>query len=227
MRLGQSSSFSQLSSQTPDDGKAGETDSDIVDFAIVQDSDYLHVLLEVGFQTPGIGKLSQYIAQHVTYDDEYSVKRETKLGPNADDKLNSLVGTELKSMSVSFKKHPTTYSEMDDADEVFDTLTPDDYRFEFGVTLERGHKNGEDTEDALQSLMSLFGKNNQPLTNSIRQLDFPRMMYSFDIEAEDGNKEVEQNLADTTNKEEIDKSYYGFFDKKLGKKLCREIRNQI
>lgn len=228
MRLDSQDNFDRLSNETPDQGEAGERNSDIVDFGLIQKTNTLHILLEVGFQTPGIGKLSEYLDQKLSYNDDYSVKRETKMGPDAEEKLEKLIGTNLKTINLSFKKNPTTYDSIDDADIGVDTLSDDNYRVEFGMSLQRGSDGPDSTDDVLKDVFSnLFSRDNQSITNSVRQLDLPKMMYSFDVEALDGNRTIETNLADTTNKVEIDKSYYGFFDQELGTRLCEEVQDEL
>lgn len=228
MRLDDQDNFERLSDETPGEGEAGERNSDLVEFGMIRRSNNLHILLEVGFQTPGIGKLSGYLNQELSYDGDYKLKRETKMGPDAEEKIEELIGTDLKTINLSFKKNPTTYDEIEDVDAGVDTLSGDNYRVEFGLSLQRGSEDSQTTDEALTDIFTnMFNRDNQPITNSVRQLDLPKMMYSFDVKALDGNRTVEKNLADTTHKEEIDKTLYGFFDEQLGERLCEEIQEEL
>jgi hypothetical protein len=182
MRLDNQDNFERLSNETPGQGEAGERNSDIVDFGLIKRTNNLHILLEVGFQTPGIGKLSEYFDQQLSYNDNYSIKRETKMGPDAEEKLQALTGTNLKTINLSFKKNPTTYDDINDADVGMDTLSDDNYRVELGMSLNRGTDRPDSTDYVLKDVFSnLFGRDNQPITNSVRQLDLPKMIYSFNV----------------------------------------------
>lgn len=222
--------FVVLSSETGGGGEAGERKNATAEFGLVRRESNLHILLERGFQTPGIGIITSYISNNIQIDEDYEVKKETKMGPDAEDKLDDLMGKELKSIDINFKKNPTTYPELD-LDSALDTMTGDDYKFHFGLTLERGNNEPEETEEGLSKVLSAIGvgndTSNQPITNSVRQLDIPKMMSTFEIVAGDGDEEIAENLADTIRREEIDTTEYGYFDRDLGERLCDCIEDEL
>lgn len=221
--------FVVLSDETGGEGEAGERDNSTAEFGIVRRNENLHILLEKGFQTPGIGIIMAHLQGFIDVEDDFLIKKETKMGPEAEEKLDELMGKELKSIELNFKKNPTTYSELD-LDSALDTVTPDDYKFRFGLTLERGNTEPEDTEDGLSKVFAALGVNgegsSQPITNSVRQLDIPEMMSKFEIVASDGDEEIAENLADTIQREVIDTTEYGYFDRDLGERLCNSIEEK-
>lgn len=222
--------FVVLSNETGGDGEAGERDNATAEFGLVRRHETLYILLEKGFQTPGIGVIHTHIRKNITIEDDFEMKKETRMGPDAEEKLDGLMGKELKSIEVNFKKNPTTYSELD-LDSALDTMTPDDYKFNFGLTLERGNSEPEETEEGLSKILSMMGADNgtsnQPITNSVRQLDIPEMMSKFEIVASNGDEEIAENLADTIRREEIDTTAYGYFDSDLGEKLTDKIEEEV
>jgi len=222
--------FAVLSNETGGEGEAGERNNATAEFGLVRRATTLHILLERGFQTPGIGTLVAHLRNYIDTDDSFKMKKETRMGPDAEEKLDDLMGRELKSIEINFKKNPTTYPDLD-LDSALDTMTPDDYKFNFGLTLERGNSEPEDTEEGLSKVLSMIGADNrapnQPITNSVRQLDIPKMMSKFEIVANNGDGEIAENLADTIRREEIDTTAYGYFDKDLGVNLCDLIEDEI
>jgi len=169
-----------------------------------------------------------HLTQHINIDDDFDLKKETKLGPDAEDKLSEIMGNEMKSVEINFKKNPTTYEHLD-LDSAFDTMTEDDYKFQFGLSLEAGDTDAKETEEGLSRIFSLLkpDTSSQPITNSVRQLDIPDMMSKFEIVAEVGDEEINQNLADTIRREKINKREYGHFSDELGEKLCELIEDEI
>lgn len=221
--------FNNLSDETGGGGEAGERDSSTAEFGLVRRTDRLHILMEQAGATPGIGFLLSYLKENVDISEDFELKKRTSMGPDAEEVLDELMGKELKSVEIKFKKNPTTYSELD-IDSAIDTMTPDDYKFHFGVSLERGNTEAQDTEEGISKVFNTLGLTddspNQPITNSVRQLDIPKMMSTFEIVAKDGEQEIDENLADTIGREEVDTNPYGYFDERLGQRLCELIEEE-
>lgn len=222
--------FTILSDETGGEGEAGERNNATAEFGVVRRNENLHILLERGFQTPGVGILIPHFSKYIDIDDDFELKKKTRMGPDAEEKLSQLMGKELKSVKLKFKKNPASYPELD-LDSALDSVTEDDYKFQFGLTLERGNTEPQETEEGLSKVLSLIGVDtrspNQPITNSVRQLDIPKMMSRFEIVADNGEEEINENLADTIRREEEDTTNYGYFDQNLGEELCDLIEEEI
>jgi|GEM_PF-3792389 len=224
VRLSAEGQLGRLSDATVDSGEAGDIDYDYVDFAIDFGTTGIDLLIEVGFQTPGIGVVKQYLDDHVEFDEDYELKHETDIRDLDDEKMERLLDSHLKKVEISFKKNPQSYAELD-PDDAIRTLIDDSYRLEFVASLHQ-EKDAESTpvDEFVTRFSSLLGVNADTAEESISQIDFPRIMHTFRIEGvESDEEEVEDNLADIVKKEEIDTSGYGIFDSRLGQELCDRI----
>lgn len=225
VRLREDGSIVSLADATDDEGATGDINFDYVDFAIKLNPANIDVLVEVGFQTPGIGMIKEYLDQHIDYDDDYSLEHENRLSLPSDEKIERLLDSELKKVNISFKKNPSTYEGLD-VEGTLKSLIPDDYRLEFSVSLHRG-KNVEKSSvrEFMGQFTSWVGVDDSTVEESISKIDFPQIMHSFDIVGIEGEEEVEENLADVMRKEVIDTSRYGISDPELGEELCARLRN--
>jgi len=224
VRLREDGRIVSLSDATDDEGGTGDITFDYVDFGICLKRSNIDVLVEVGFQTPGIGMITEYLSQHVEYEKEYSIEYETRFSTPPEEKIERLLDSELKKVDVSFKKNPKTYGG-DDVEETLQSLIPDDYRLEFGISLERGETEKWNVGEYMEKMTSMLGMGNDTVEDSISKIDFPRVMNSFTIVGLEGDEEVETNLADDVMKEEIDTSRYGVYDSDLGEILCKNLRH--
>jgi hypothetical protein len=217
-------SITSLSEATNDDGKTADLNFDYVDYAICVGLTSIDLLVRVGFQTPGIGMIKRYLNDHIEHDDEYDLVHESKLTTESEQRLEQVLDASLKKIEISLKKHPRNFEELD-LEESLENLVPDDYRLEFGVTLQRGKNQRK--RSARSVLSRVFGRDEKEVENTIAQIDLPRIMYSFNIvgfEEGDEDTEIEEDLADAVLKEQIDTVPYDLFDPELGEVLCRRIR---
>ncbi|RQG98183.1 hypothetical protein [Natrarchaeobius oligotrophus] len=224
VRLSPDGRLGPLSEATEDRGEAGDIDYDYVDFAIRVDGTKIDLLIKVGFQTPGIGIVRDYLEEHIEFDDEFDIEHETDLRDFDDDKVERLLDSTLKKVEISFKKNPQTYPELD-PDDTIRTLIDDSYRLKIEASLHQD-KNADATrvDEFVNHFSSILGVNEDSAEQSISQIDFPRIMHTFRIEGvESDDEEIEDNLADIVKKEEIDTSGYGIFDPDLGEELCERI----
>ena len=224
VRLSSEGSLGRLSEATDDSGEAGDIDYDYVDFAIDIGTTGIDLLIEVGFQTPGIGVVKQYLGDHIEFDEEYELKHETDIRDLDDEKIERLLDSHLKKVEISFKRNPQSYAELD-PDDAIRTLIDDSYRLKFVASLHQD-KDADSTlvDDFITRFSSLLGVSADSAEESISQIDFPRIMHTFRIEGVDSDdEEVEDNLADIVKKEEIDTNRYGIFDSRLGQELCDRI----
>jgi hypothetical protein len=227
LRLSQGS-LEQFSDIVEGEGEIGDAEFDHVDFAVIVGNEGLDLIVEVGFQTPGIGVISNYLEQHLNTPSDYNVKHETKFREDAEENFDRLLNDELKKIEVSFSKNPRVYEELDVSDSLKE-IAPDQYRLKFEVSLEQGKK-GEaaSADDYVSHICSMLGKDGNTTEESIRMIDFPKVMNIFRVtgmEEEDG-EEIEENLADMTLQNKIDTTGYGTFDSDLGEKLCGQIVSQ-
>jgi len=237
VRLKEDGGIVPLAEATEDEGETGDIDLDYVDFGAKVHGKSLDVLIEVGFQTPEIGMITEYLDQHVNEseirqgldkyvdsDDLYSIEYETRLATPVEEKLERLLDSELKKVNISFKKNPKVYDGLD-VEQTLKSLVPDDYRLEFGISLHRGKDlETSDVREFMGRFTSWIGHDEETVEQSITKIDFPRIMSSFEIIGIEGDEQVEENLADDVLKEEIDTSRYGIYDSNLGKELCEHLR---
>jgi hypothetical protein len=224
IRLSPEGSIGRLSEATEDEGEAGDVDFDYVDFAVRVGGKTLDLLIEVGFQTPGVGVAKQYLDEHIEFDEEYGIEHETDIRDQDDEKLERLLDSTLKKVEISFKKNPQTYAELE-PDQAIRSLIDDSYRLKFEASLHQDQDaEGSRVEEFVSRFSSLLGVNEDSVEQSISKIDFPRIMHTFRIEGvESDEEEIEDNLADIVKKEEIDTTGYGLFDPNLGEELCDRI----
>jgi hypothetical protein len=224
VRLTNDGQITRLSEATDDEGETGDMDFDYVNLATQTTSGKIDLLIEVGFQTPGIGVIKDYLNEHVECDEEYDIEHETDVRDVDDEKLTRLLDSNLKKVEVSFKKNPQTYSELD-TDQAIRTLIDDSYRLKFEASLHQDKDAEESRVDEFVShFSSLLGIDADTAEESISKIDFPRIMHTFRIEGvESDEEEVEDNLADIVKKEEIDTTGYELFDQNLGRELCDRL----
>jgi hypothetical protein len=224
VRLTSDGRMIRLSEATDDEGEAGDIDFDYVNFAVQTSTRQMDLLIEVGFQTPGIGVIKSYLNEHTEHDENYDIEHETDVRDVDDDKLTRLLDSSLKKVEISFKKNPQTYPELD-ADQAIRTLIDDSYRLKFEASLHQDKDADESRVDEFIShFSSLLGVDADTAEESISRIDFPRIMHTFRIEGiESDDEEIEDNLADIVKKEEIDTRGYELFDRGLGQELCDQL----
>lgn len=224
VRLTNDGRIVRLSEATDDEGEAGDLDFDYVNFATHTSTQKIDLLIEVGFQTPGIGVVKSYLNEQTEHDEDYDIEHETDVRDVDDDKLTRLLDSNLKKVEVSFKKNPQTYSELD-TDQAIRTLIDDSYRLKFEASLHQDKDASKSRVDEFVShFSSLLGVDEDTAEESISKIDFPRIMHTFRIEGiESDDEEIEDNLADIVKKEEIDTRGYELFDPGLGQKLCNRL----
>jgi hypothetical protein len=205
VRLSPGGTIGRLSEATEDEGEAGDVDFDYVDFAVRVGSTKLDLLIEVGFQTPGVGVAKQYLDDHIELDVEYGLEHETDIRDLDDEKVERLLDSHLKKVEISFKKNPQTYADLE-PDQAIRSLIDDSYRLKFEASLHQDKDaEGSRVEDFVDRFSSLLGVNEDSVEQSISKIDFPRIMHTFRIEGIDSDdEEIEDNLADIVKKEEID-----------------------
>ncbi|MDB2274845.1 hypothetical protein PM022_09825 [Halorubrum ezzemoulense] len=224
VRLSPEGNIGRLSEATEDEGEAGDVDFDYVDFAMRVGSTKLDLLIEVGFQTPGVGVAKQYLDEHIEFDEEYDIEHETDIRDQDDEKLERLLDSTLKKVEISFKKNPQTYAELE-PDQAIRSLIDDSYRLKFEASIHQDKDaDGSRVDEFISRFSSLLGVNEDSVEQSMSKIDFPRIMHTFRIEGVEGDdEEIEDNLADIVKKEEIDTTGYGLFDPDLGEELCDRI----
>lgn len=90
----------------------------------------------------------------------------------------------------------------------------------YTLSLERGNSNPETVRERVNNL---FDIDTHTAEATLTSIDIPNMMSKLYIEGQVGGQTVEQNLTDLTLKQEINLSYFNFFDKNLGQRLINEI----
>jgi len=226
LRRSEESNLSILSDETDGEGETGSIDRSHVNFGICVDGITIKLLIEQGFQTPGIGLITNYIQQHITTDDDLQVKHENAVPDLTDEEVDELLNRELKKVKVSFKKHPKLVENLGPEDSA-KQIIPDDYRLKFEVSLESGkEKEEKEIADYMDDFIPMLGTNHDSTRESIKQIDFPDIMHTFRVTGLEGDDEIETNLARVTNKEEVDITNYGIYSENLGNELCERVENR-
>lgn len=221
-RVGNNGSLKSLDEFVDDEGETGDSRSGFADIAMVV-NDEANLLIEVGYQTPGINIVRKFFEKLIDNED-YEVKKEVRHERAIEQKLDNLKGKDLKKMTISLKNNPSDYD--DDMWNQFKHLTSD-YRLKFSISLERG-SNASTVQDKILDVLGNDDEEEDALIESLTQMDLPRLLYSFKIEAvEEEDQEVEENLADITDKEKIDDERYSVNDKELGEELCQKIQRRF
>lgn len=210
-----------LDEELDGDGAAVNANRDISNFGIIINRSSIDVLIEVGFQTPNIGKLTEHFEESVTYTADLDVQHDTKMDDITEDELTQLLDSDLKKITANFKKNPRDYddSELNIAESI-KRAVPDEYTVNYTLSLERGNSNPQTVRERVSDLFSISTHTAEATLTSI---DIPNLMSKLYIKGQIGNRTVEENLTDLTLKEEIDLSYFDFFSRDLGRKLINEI----
>lgn len=223
VRLDETESLSRLSEMFEEEGETGSRQRDLIDFGVKQKSNKMDLLVEVGFQTPGIGMFTRYIRQHLDTDEdtEPTVEYETKTSGYDDEKLEDLMDSTLVEAEVSYKRNPKTYEELEATEGIQSTI-PDNYKLKYNMKLRS--KNG-DKSGVVDVLADHLGLNTDTPVESITKLDLPGMLYKLEVTGKKGDREINENLTDLVMKEEINKAFYQVFDDSLGEKLIERIED--
>jgi hypothetical protein len=223
LRRNEDDTIVPLSDKVSGDGDTGSINRSHTDFALKVGHQQFDLLVEVGFQTPGIGIIQNYIKSHMELPEDYKIRHETKLRDLDDGRIRQLLNSDLKTIDVSFKKSPETY-EGDDTRRSLNSMMPDNYRLKFSVSLQQGdQQERQKVRDYLRNNLPMFGSDGETVEQSISKIDFPRIMHTFRIVGINGNEEIEENLSDLVLKEEIDTDPYTPFSNDLGKRLCETL----
>ncbi|WP_435065638.1 hypothetical protein [Halobaculum sp. EA56] len=220
VRLTSDGEMNLLSEELDDEGQTGDINVDYVDYGVQLAPHRFKILVEVGFQTPGIGVISNHIDNHIDLDEQYKLKYETEMVDDLN--IDELLRMDLKKIEVSFKKNPKEYIERDYQGGLESSI-PDDYRLKFTASLHQGDVEESRVDEAVGNILEQLGFGHSTVEESISQIDFPRIMNTFRIVGLEGDEEVEENLADNVKKEKIDTSGYGMFDSQLGAELCQRL----
>lgn len=213
-----------LTDRVSGNGDTGEINRGHTDFVVKADAKQLDLIVEVGAQTPGIQIIKKYIRDHLNLPEDYILDHESKLEGLTDEKLERLLSSDFMEAEVSFKKHPDRY-DGEDTGRALDSMTPDDYRIKFNISLEQGK------DKRFQTVRSYF-RNNLPffegdesLKTSLRKIDFGKMMHTFRVESVDEDGDIEMNFADLARVDEIDTSSYSPFGERLGDRLYEALES--
>lgn len=85
-----------LDDELDGDGMAVNANRDVSNFGIIINGLGIDVIIQVGFQTPNIGKLTEHFDQQVTYTEDVSVQHDTKMDDISEDELKRLLDSDLK-----------------------------------------------------------------------------------------------------------------------------------
>lgn len=227
LRFKDNDEVERLDEELEGEGTTGNIDRDVVNFAVVRDSDELHLLIEQGFQTPGIGKLRTHFHDHTdAFDGEVEVRTNQKTDLISGERARRLAQSELQDIVVNFKSDPRGYDDTAmDVGSWAEAAVPEGYRFGYSATIDSGNSPTPDTTSDV--LSESFGVNPDTVERTLTDLDFLQKFSKLYLEVEtDDGEVIDENLTDQVIKEEVDLTRFEFFSENLGDELIDRILEQ-
>lgn len=222
--------------------EAGLIEYDIVNFAFFVKDYSLVMLMEQGFQYPGVGVFIEYLLELIKdllkdnefltnlglTDEENKIRITHKLlvKPEKIEKLKKVFDKKLKSVKMHFKKKADLPEDAPIEDFLKALSSVNDYTLDVEFRLRKTEK----SKIALvkEFLSNFFGLGNKPdEIETLLQIPFPDLLNSFIIEVFDGETFEETNILKEFESEElmIDKDNIQDYEF-IKKKLCSEVTSK-
>jgi len=206
--------------------RIGERGRDIVNFAFVPRGNNIVFIMEVGFQTAGMGVVLGFFEQ---YFSSKSLKLDYKsLTTEKVKSLTPLIKQKLKKITIQFRKNADIPENCKQAEDILGKLA--DFE-KYSVTFEASIKRkSEKTMEGLPILgdiyQKLFGTDFQSALDA--GIDFPAFLSNFKIEVfDDAEQTVSEDVLErlehvsiSLNKDELD-------DSELKEQLCSALEEKI
>lgn len=217
-----------LSERVQEQYGIGEIKEDITNFGMLVDGNDLIILLEIGFQTPGIAVVTEYIQKilnrHAGDPTEYEATSKWIQEEDTDQKLKSLIDTELKKAEIRMKEFPEL-EVGDTPEQTAANLQPDNYALRLEWSLQKTDNN----KLTLEKIWSkLLGTDQDEVLNTLQQIDYPRLLSTFKVEGfGDEEEEINENLLKTIKfvELEIETEQLADYDE-IGQELCSILRDE-
>ena len=227
--------------------EVGEINTDIVHFAYIFDKDRIVILIQQGFQYPGVGIFKEFISKIIVNsfkkvylekyqiglsDDElkeFEVKSKLLTSPKHIKPLKKIFNKKIKSMAINLKKNVEIPENTIFGDFLKKVNVSKDYTMKFSVQLSRENKKTtyNTFENVLPNLFGIASTNNQ--LNELLEIDFPSILSVFSAEFFDENHEVKkEDILDLVENEtlNIDSNNLGNSDY-IGIKLYENLKNKM
>ena len=210
------------------DGETGLLINDVVTFGMLIHKGKLFVLIEQGFQYPGIGVFLEYLTA-LTKDDNFSYKHISVVKEKDYKPLKKAFSKNLFSLSMKIKKH-ADLPEGTPVEEFMKRMClTKEYVIDFEIRLRNPTKKATYMK-VKQPLLEFLGLDKKGETlEDLLKIDFPSLLTRFQIECFDENpkESVHFNILDYYEKivYTLDKNNLGNFHS-LGKQLCIHLQQK-
>ncbi len=222
---GRTDEIVNLSSKTGDNGETGEIKRDIVSFAFTIMDGKILVLMEQGFQYPGIGVFIDYMRQIINQDDITFIHKH-KVKEKKKEQLKKVFGKKLKRIVMTFKKNADLSSDSPVEEFLGKLGVTEDYSVNIEFSLGKSKRGSFMKVKDL--LLKEFAVDN---VEELLQIDFASIMSSFKFDYwidENASVSDEENLLRSFESESIqlDKNEIDDFEVSP-KKACRYLIDKV
>jgi len=190
IRLNEENEMGVLSEETEGEGRTGSLDRDYVNFAVKMNRKTMNILLEVGYQTPGILKIKEYLNHHIDTDIS-QIGHESRMPDLDKERLQNLLEKDLKVAKISFKKHPKNIVGLS-AKETLQNSIPDEYKLKLRVSIEQGADESLSVREYLNDTLPDVFDSNEEIPENIKQIDFAKAMHTFKLTGYDQDNDAEE-----------------------------------
>ena len=202
---GEKTNLRELGEEVNPSDRVGRKKWDMAYFLFRVKKKKLTVLTEVGFQTPGIGRLRNFFEKILNKKIEKKIKRidyEVKMTKKVKDSLRTFKDLKLKKVKMKFKKDPELPEDCDNLENALSMLGSGDYCIKMSMSLGRvGKEEKKNAPSFKEFYKKIFG---QKLKLNQKNIDFPSFLVNFTVEAIDKDDEtISDNLVERYEKVSI------------------------
>ncbi|MBL7169912.1 MAG: hypothetical protein ISS48_02755 [Candidatus Aenigmarchaeota archaeon] len=211
------------------EGETGEIRKDIVHFAFVHQDGQLIVLMEQGFQYPGIGVFCDYFKE-LTKKDNFKIEHKSRVKQKELEPLKKVFNKQLKLVKISFKKEVELSDELP-IKSFLKKMLPKEYSLSLQIKLEKTKEPIYlKMSDFVRNFFGISQKNDNETIEAMLKMNLPEIFSVFDVEVfdKDVNISTSEKILDHFEKEEItvQREDATEFDR-LGESLCEHLDNNI
>lgn len=205
----------------------GEKDSGVVNFVFTPQDKKLIFLVEVGFQTAGMGFIKDFLTQ-IFAKERIELKYYPMLLSSGKREVKSILSKRLKSISIQFRKNADVPK---DCKQVEDTLSklisPEFYAIDIHASVRR-------VSDKLWDKIPLFGDVYRNIFGSDLEkaieagIDFPSFLTNFEVEViDDAKKTRQEDILGRYERENIKMNKNKLEDSEIKIELCEALAAKI
>lgn len=206
--------------------KIGEKGRDIVNFAFMTYDGKLIFLMEVGFQTAGMGIIKNFFEKTIGNGIEIDYK---PLVSNKTSYVLTLIGKKLKTLVIQFRKNAEIPEKCKQAEDTLkQIISPALYSIKIEASVLRSGKKTLDLIPTLENgVKNLLGMSLKEAIDA--GIDFPAFLSNFKIEVlDDNNQTLEEDILDKYERTQLkwNKNDLSEHDK-LKLHLCKLIADKL